>query len=177
MMNSFYLEVCSYVVAIALWTYLHNRFGRQISGDILMGTVMGFFLEFSTEPVSNYRFALTIYKDLPLIIPFDWGLMFALTALASDKLYARFFGNKAKPDGRIFILDLMIGTMIGFPAETLGAHLGAWTYNIDALGWSLGQVPFFHMPWEAAISYALIMLIGPTFVRSWRLEAKVAVAA
>ena len=120
--------------------------------------------------MADYHFKITIYKDLPLIIPFAWGMMFALTTYLSEKLYSRLFHKTSVllHDKRILILDLLIGLCVGFPLETVGTHAGVWNYNATAIGWTLGTIPLFQMPWETLISYALIMLIGPTFVRYWQ---------
>jgi len=164
------LEIFSYFFVLFVWTIFRRYLKRNITGDILAGAIVGLFLEFSTKPVNIYHFHITIYKDLPLIIPFDWGMMFAVTVYLSEKAY-RFVLREPciKPkDKRIFLFDVIIGTLVGFPLETAGAWLGAWEYNLGKIHWTLGNVPIFHMPWETVIAYALIMLVGPTFVRYWQ---------
>lgn len=163
-------EAAVYLFVIAAW-YLTRRIARRnITGDILAGAFIGFFLEFSTEPVCDYYFRITIYKDLPLVIPFAWGTMFALTVFLSEKLYNLALRRKTilPKDKRIFLSDMLSGVVVGFPLETLGTYLGFWKYNYEAIGWTMGKVPLLNMPYEAVISYALIMLTCPTFVRYWQ---------
>lgn len=164
------LEITGYLTVLAVWYFFRKIAKRNLTGDILIGAVIGFFLEFSTEPVCDYYFKITIYKDLPLIVPFAWGMMFALTVFMSEKLYRLAIRRKAiiPGDKRIFLCDIAGGVLVGFPLETAGTFLGIWKYNYDAIGWTMGKMPLVGMPYEALIAYALIMLTCPTIVRFWQ---------
>ena len=163
-------EVWSFA-QIPLYVYLFRKWARRnIVGDIVAGTMIGLFVEFATEPLWDYHFKLTFYKDIPIAVPLGWGIMFALVVFFSEKLYLWVLRkNEIAPyDKRIFVFDLLAGVLIGFPLETIGKRAGIWDYNYDLLQWDWGQVPFFEMPYEALLGYALLMLVAPTFVRYWQ---------
>jgi hypothetical protein len=165
------LEIWSYL-QIPLYWYLFKRFAkRDIVGDLIAGTMIGCFIEFSTEPLWVYHFKITIYKhNTPLSVVLGWGVMFTLVVFLSEKLYCKFLKQPSiiPYDKRIFLFDVLAGVMIGLPFETLGLKSGVWDYRYDILQWNWGEVLFFHMLYEALFGYALLMLIAPTFVRYWQ---------
>jgi len=169
-MNMLGMEIWSYVEIPIIW-WLFKRFAkRNVFGDMVAGTMIGCFNEFATEPLWNYHYRFTIYKDIPPAVIMGWGVMFTLVVFLSEKLYFWVLKtDKIMPyDKRIFLFDVAAGVAIGLPMETLGLKSHVWDYNYDILKWSGLQVPFFNMPVEALVGYILIMLIGPTFVRYWQ---------
>ena len=86
-MDLILLEIFAYV-QIPLYWYLFKRFAnRNVAGDMLAGTIIGAFNEFVTEPLWDYHFRITIYKDTPLAVVLGWGVMFTLVVFVSEKLY------------------------------------------------------------------------------------------
>jgi hypothetical protein len=163
------LEAVLYLQLPLTW-YLFKRFAkRNVLGEMTAGVIIGAFNEFATEPLWDYHLYLNIYKDTPLAVVLGWGVMFTLVTFLSEKLYCALLKKTAiaPHDKRIFLFDVVSAAMVAFPLETLGLKTGIWTYRYDRLAWDWGQVPFFHMPWEALFGYCLFMLIGPTFVRYW----------
>lgn len=163
------MEIGSYIFIFLVWYIFCRALKRDITGDMLVGTLFGIFNEFTAEPITDYYFKINFYKDIPIIIPIAWGMMFALTIYLSEKLYALFLNQKkiVPGDKRILLLDLLSGLAIGFPLETLGSKSGLWKYNFEAVGWDLGKIPFLDMPLEVLVAYGLLMLTGPTVVRYW----------
>lgn len=164
------LEIWSYLQLPVVW-YLFKRFAkRNVAGDMLAGVIIGIFLEFATEPLWIYHFKFTIYRDIPPGILFGWCVMFTMVVFISEKLYCAVFKTSAiaEHDKRIFLFDLIGGILGGMPFEIIGAKLGVWDYNWDVLNWNWGNVPLLNMPAEVLASYALLMLIAPTFVRYWQ---------
>jgi len=164
------IEIFSFV-QIPLYWWLFKKFAnRNVLGDMIAGTMIGCFIEFATEPLWDYHFAITVYKDTPLSVVLGWGVMFTLVVFLSEKLYCWILQKKSivPYDKRIFIFDVLGAVLIGFPLETIGLKAGVWDYRYDILDWNWGTVPFFNMPYEALVGYALLMLIAPTFVRYWQ---------
>jgi hypothetical protein len=165
------VEIMSFV-QIPLYWYLFRRFAkRDVTGDMIAGTIIGCFIEFSTEPLWQYHFKITVYKhNTPLGVVLGWGVMFTLVTYFSEKLYCWFLKKTAiEPyDKRIFIFDVLGAACIALPIETFGVRVGAWDYRYDVLQWNWGTIPFFNMPYEALFGYCLLMLVGPTFVRYWQ---------
>ncbi|OVE77927.1 hypothetical protein BVX98_01630 [bacterium F11] len=165
------IEIISYLW-VPMWWYIFKRFAkRNIIGEIIAGIMIGVFLEFSTEPLWDYHFIITVYKgNTPLSVILGWGVMFAMVTFVSEKLYCWFFKQKQilAHDKRIFITDVIGGMLVGLPIEMSGLKLGVWNYRYEVLDWNWGFLPFFNMPYEALMAYALLMLVGPTFVRYWQ---------
>ena len=169
-MNLALWEVWSYIHLPLIW-YLFKRYGRRdVSGSLIAGTIIGCFLEFSTEPLWTYHFRYTVYKDIAPSIVMGWGGLFTLTIFFSEKLYRWWLrvDRVRVNDKRLFIFDVVAACIIAFPMETMGLKSGVWTYNYEILNWNWGMVPFFEMPYEALFGYALLMTIAPTFIRRWR---------
>lgn len=164
------LEVLSYAALPLSWYFFKRFANRDIAGELIAGTLLGTFIEFSTAPQLQYHFALTFYKHVPPSIPMAWGLMFSLAAFLGEKLYLLALRTDAvnTQDKRIMPCDMLAGIAVGLPLETLGCKAGVWDYNFQVLGWNWGQIPIFHMPYEALAGYALVMLVGPSLVRHWR---------
>jgi len=163
-------EIWSYV-QVPIYIWLFKRYAnRNVIGDIIAGSMIGCFIEFATEPLWDYHFMFTIYKDIPPSIIIGWGVMFMLVVFLSEKLYCWVLKKKKiiPYDKRIFIFDVVGAVLIGFPLETIGLKAGIWDYRYDLLQWDWGTVPYFNMPYEALVGYALLMLIAPTFVRYWQ---------
>lgn len=164
------MEIFSYV-QIPLYIYLFWKFAhRNVVGDIVAGTIVGCFIEFATEPLWDYHFKITVYKDTPLSIVLGWGVMFMLVVFISEKLYMKILRKPAvQPyDKRIFLFDVLGALLIGLPFEKIGLMMGVWDYRFDRLDWNWGTMPVFNMPYEALAGYALLMLVAPTFVRYWQ---------
>lgn len=163
------MEILSYLVVFGVWLFFRRILKRDITGDMLIGTVLGVFSEFASEPLCDYYFSLTFYKDIPVIIPVAWGMMYAITVFISEKLYTRLTRLPAiRPgDKRVLALDVFSGMLVGFPLETIGTWAGIWTYNYNVVNWTMPRIPVLNMPLEALIAYGLLMLTGPTIVRYW----------
>jgi hypothetical protein len=169
-MELIYWEIWSYLQIPIFW-YLFRRFARRnIIGDIIAGAMIGVAIEIATAPSWIYHFKINFYKGAPLSVPLGWGVMFAQVVFLSEKLYCWVLKEKAviSHDKRIFFFDVLAGVLIGFPLEAMGLHAGVWDYNYSVLGWNMGRVPFFNMPIEALLGYAMLMLLAPTFVRHWQ---------
>lgn len=163
-------EIWTYV-QIPIYIYLFRRFAhRNVIGDMIAGSIIGVYIEFATEPLWDYHFRLTVYKDVPLSIILGWGVMFTIVVWVSEKLYCWILKKPAiEPyDKRIFIFDVIGSMLVGFPLETIGLKSGIWDYRYDLLNWGWGTIPFFEMPYEALVGYGLLMLMAPTFVRYWQ---------
>lgn len=162
-------EIWAYVQVPLVW-WLFKKYGkRNVVGELVAGSIIGVFLEFSTEPLWTYHFKFTVYKDIPPAIILGWGVLFLFVTTASEWLYKKILKKPAlEPhDKKIFLFDVVCATLIAFPMETIGLKSGVWDYNYGILQWNWGYVPFFKMPWEAVVGYALLMLIAPTFIRYW----------
>ena len=163
-------EIWSYAHLPLIW-YLFKRFARRdVSGSMIAGSIVGCFLEFSTEPLWTYHFRFTFYKDIAPSIVLGWGVLFTLTMALSEAMYRRFLRlHEMRPDDkRLFFFDVVAAVLVAFPMETMGLKSGVWDYNYAILNWSWGVVPFFEMPLEALFGYMLLMTIAPTFILRWR---------
>jgi hypothetical protein len=163
-------EIWSYIHLPIIW-FLFRKFGkRNVLGSMIAGSIIGCFLEFSTEPLWTYHFRFTIYKDIAPSIVLGWGVLFTLSIAFSEKLYKTILKVRTvrQGDKRIFLFDVVAACLIAFPMETIGLKSGVWDYNYHVLNWNWGVVPFFEMPLEALFGYAMLMLIAPTFIRHWR---------
>jgi hypothetical protein len=163
-------EIWSYLQVPLFW-FLFWKFGRQdVSGSFIAGSLVGLFVEFSTEPLWTYHFRYTFYKDVTPSIILGWGVLLTLTVFFSEKLYRWLLNrNTVDPnDRRLFLFDALAAGLIAFPMETMGLKAGVWTYNLHILDWTWGTVPVFEMPFEALFGYMLLMTIAPTFIRRWR---------
>ena len=163
-------EIWSYLQIPVVWWMFWKFAHRKVGGSMAAGAIIGCFLEFSTEPLWNYHFRFTIYKDIPPGVILGWGVLFTLVTFASEKMYMKILKvpGVIPHDKRIFLFDVVAAIAIAFPMETIGLKQGVWDYNYDILKWNWGTVPFFHMPYEAVLGYALLMLVAPTFIRYWR---------
>ena len=164
------MEIWSYAQVPLCWFLFKKLAKRNVLGELIAGTIIGCFWEYSTEALWTYNFNIVVYKDIPPGVPLGWGVIFTLAVFFSEKLYFFLFKeNTVKPrDKRIFITDLVTAVAIGLPFEKFGLVTGVWTYNYDILNWSQARIPVFNMPYEVLIGYALLMLIAPTFVRYWQ---------
>lgn len=163
-------EIWAYL-HIPLYWYLFRKLAkRNVIGDIIAGTLVGLFIEFSTEPLWNYHFKFVLYKDVPLAVPLGWGMLLTLITFFSEKLYCWTLKKESvkSNDKRILIFDAVGAALIGFPLETMALKSGLWDYRMDILQWNWGTVPFFNMPYEALVGYMLLMLVAPSFLRHWR---------
>lgn len=162
-------EIWSYAQVPLIWLGFRRWSGRDVSGEMIAGTLFGLYIEFSTEPLWDYHFHLTYYKDTPPSVPLGWGVMFALSCALSETLYRRLVAPLiAADDPRLLLCDALAGVLIGVPLEAVGHHAGVWDYNFRVLGWTWGQMPLTGLPYEALVGYALLMLVAPSFVRRWR---------
>lgn len=166
-------EILSYAVIPLSW-YLFRRLARRdIAGEILAGSLLGLYIEFACEPLWNYHFAVTFYKDIPPSIPLAYGFMLSLVAFLSEKLCAWVFpkAGPALSGRRLVLFDVAVGILVGLPLETLGNRMGVWDYNYQVLHWTWGRIPVFQMPYEVLAGYAMLMAFGPSLVRHWLREA------
>ncbi len=167
-----FMEVWGFIQVPLVW-YLFRRFGkRNVTGELIAGTIIGAFIEFATEPLWDYHLKVTVYKDVPLVIVIGWGMMFTLATCLSEWMYKKVTGKTVVDDRdkRLLLLDVVCAVAVALPIEKLGLATGVWTYRYDLLQWDWGKVPFFNMPLEALFGYALLMLIGPSYVRHWQRE-------
>jgi hypothetical protein len=164
------LETIGWLQVPLVW-YLFKRYAkRNVAGELISGAIFGVFFEMTTEPLWDYHFAITFYRDIPVGVVTGWMVMFTLVVFISEKLYCFVLHKEhiVPRDKRIFIFDLIAGTLVALPMETIGAKLGVWTYRNDLLKWDWNTlIPFFNMPYELIMGYSLVMLIAPTFVRYW----------
>ena len=164
------LEIWGFLQVPVVWWLFHRYARRNVAGEMLAGAVVGVFWEISTEPLWDYHFVVTVYKDIPPGIVLGWGVLFTLAVFVSEKLYTLIFRRNSiiEYDKRIFITDLLAAPLVGLPLEKTGMLAGVWDYHYELLNWSGIVVPVFGMPLEALIGYGLLMLTGPTFVRYWQ---------
>src|SRR4051812_36519034 len=97
-------EIWSYA-QVPFFIFVFKRFAdRDVKGDIIAGSIIGCFIEFATEPLWDYHFKFTVYKDIPPSIILGWGVMFTLVVFLSEKLYTKILGKqRIEPyDKRIF---------------------------------------------------------------------------
>src|SRR5882762_6592467 len=82
------IEIIS-CLQIPVYWYAFKRFAhRNVIGDMIAGTMIGCFIEFSTEPLWQYHFKITVYKhNTPLSVVLGWGVMFTLVVFVSEKIY------------------------------------------------------------------------------------------
>jgi hypothetical protein len=164
------LELVSFVVPVAVWLGFHLVLKRNVLGDMIAGFVVGCFVELFTASYWNYHFAITVYKDLPLCVLLGWGMMFALGAYVSELLY-RWWTKRsqiAPDDPRVLVTDILGGLVIVVPAEVVSLRSGIYEYNYSVLEWTPHQVPVLDLPYMAFVCYAFLLVIGLTFVRTWR---------
>lgn len=163
-------ELWSYAQVPLFWWLFRRFLRRDISGELVAGTLFGVYIEFATEPLWDYHFAITFYRDIPPSVPLGWGVMFSLVAFVSEALFCRLRpgARTDRADRRLLACDALAGVLVGVPLEWMGKSAGVWDYNTDVLGWEWGALPGVGLPYEALAGYALLMLIGPSFVRHWR---------
>ncbi|MCB4757027.1 MAG: hypothetical protein LHV69_08405 [Elusimicrobia bacterium] len=163
-------EIFTYVEIPLVWYLFKHYAKRNVLGDIIAGTIVGVLIEFITEPLWNYHFVITYFKDTPVTLPTSWGITFAIITYFSERLYCKFLEKDEVRlyDKRILVFDLVVGIPLGLLCEIIGLKSGIWEYNYGLLKWNWGEIPFVHMPYEALVGYALLMLSVPTFVRYWQ---------
>src|SRR5262245_24482651 len=108
------MEIFSYV-QIPLYVFLFWKFAkRNVVGDIVAGSIIGCFIEFATEPLWDYHFKITVYRDTPLSIILGWGVMFMLVCFISEKLYTWLLRKPSIDmyDKRIFLFDVLGAVLI-----------------------------------------------------------------
>ncbi len=164
------LEIWTYVQAPLTGWLFWKLAKRNVSGDLFAGMIVGVFVELSTEPLWDYHFHFTIYKDIPPGIIFGWGVLFTLSVYLSELLYKKMFKQVhiIPYDKRILLTDVLAAPLIALPFEKFGLMANVWSYNYSILGWSGKVIPVFNMPVEALVGYIFLMLIGPSFVRYWQ---------
>lgn len=166
------LEIIGFIQAPVLW-FLFKKYGkRNVLGEMIAAAIVGIFWEIATEPLWDYNFKITFYRDVPVGVITGWMIMLTLVPIVSEKLYCLILRKEKlkEKDKRIFFFDIITAIFICLPMEAIGAHFKVWTYNTDILGWNWGIIPFFNLPWELMMGYSLLMLIAPTFVRYWQEE-------
>lgn len=163
------LEVWGFLQVPAVW-WLFKRFARRnVAGEMIGAAIVGIMWEMVTEPLWDYHFRITFYKDTPVAVITGWMVMLTLIVFVAEKLYCYFLRKEriAGRDKRVFVFDVIGASLVALPMETVGAKLGVWTYRQDILKWDWGTIPFFNMPWEIMMGYSLLMLIVPTYIRYW----------
>jgi hypothetical protein len=165
-----FMEVLSYVQAPLTALLFWKLAKRNVVGDLIAGSIVGMFVEFASEPLWNYHFKLTIWKDVSPGIIMGYGVLLTLAVFFSEKLYKWWFKQpKVQPyDKRIFITDILAAAWIALPLEKIGMITGVWDYNQDILQWSSIYIPIVNLQIEVLVGYALLMLIAPSFVRYWQ---------
>lgn len=162
-------EIVGFIQAPLVW-YLYKRYaGRNMAGEMIASAIVGVVWEIATEPLWDYNFVVTYYRDCPVAGLTGWMIMFPTVVYFSERFYCAVLKKDKllSHDRRIFIFDVITAALVCLPLETAGAKLGVWTYRQDLLKWDWGFIPFFNMPWEIIFGYSLLMLIAPTFVRYW----------
>ena len=164
----YFLEALGLSLPLVMWL-VFRRYGRNVTGEIIAGAIVGVVWEIATEPLWDYHLNLTFYRDIPVAVIAGWSFMLTLVPFLSEKLYCLVLRRAALAarDKRIFIFDIVSAALVCLPLETLGAKTGVWTYRQDLLQWHWGLIPLFNMPYELLFGYSLLMLIAPTFVRYW----------
>ena len=165
------LEVWGLFFQVPLVWWLFRRFGRRnVTGEMMAAAIIGVVWEVATEPLWDYHFRVTFYRDAPVAVITGWMVMLMLIVCLSEKLYKVLLKKPrvAYGDKRIFVFDVVSAAIVALPMETAGAKLGVWTYRQDLLKWDWGYIPFFNMPVELLFGYSLLMLVAPTFIRYWQ---------
>lgn len=163
------LEIWGFLQVPVVWWLFRRYARRNVAGEMIAGAIVGVCWEICTEPLWDYYFRVTFYRDAPVAVITGWMVMFALITFVSEKLYCLFLRRDSilPRDKRIFLFDVLAAAVVSLPMETMGAKLGVWSYRQDILKWDWGFIPFFNMPWEIMFGYSLLMLVTPTFVRYW----------
>lgn len=142
---------------------------RNVTGEMICGTLIGIFIELITEPDWDYNLKFYIYKDVSPLVILGWGVSFSWVVAVSDFVYKLWVkGKKVKLfDKRVLLTDFVCGTIMFVSVEVFAMHvLHAWTYS-PILGWTL-IVPIINYPFEGVLGSMLAALILPTFVRYWQ---------
>lgn len=163
------LETWGFLQVPVVWWLFRRYAHRNLGGEMLAAAIVGVMWEMATEPLWDYHFRVTFYKDAPVAVITGWMVMLPVIVVLSEKLY-RFFLRRElldRRDKRIFFFDVISAALVALPMETIGAKLGVWSYRQDILRWDWGLIPFFNMPWEIMAGYSLLMLIVPTYIRYW----------
>ena len=167
-----WLTASSYAMPALFFGLFLGLAHRNILGDIIAGTVFGFFWEFSTARFWDYRLGWKLPWGTPPAVIINWGVLFAVVVFLSERLYKSMFHRAQVElhDPRIFLTDVVAGLCVGCPAEWLGLYRGLWTYKDCPSCWSGWgpKVPILGLPSDIFIGYALMMLVAPTFVRYWQ---------
>jgi len=161
-------EISSFLQLPIMWA-LFRKFGKvDVLRPMLAGAIVGCFIEFSTEPLWAYHYRINVYKDVPLAVVLGWGFLLTLVTQASEVLY-RWVVDRVGSSREWYrvVCDVCAGVAVALPLEAIGLKNGIWDYNYVALQWTWGTLPLIEMPYEALMGYALLMLIGPTYVRYW----------
>jgi hypothetical protein len=163
------LEIWGFLQVPVVWWLFRRYARRNVTGEMIASAIVGVFWEISTEPLWDYHFRVTFYRDIPVAVICGWMVMLTLITFVAKKMYCAVLGLREirTRDKRIFIFDIIAAGLIALPMETAGAKLGVWTYRQDLLQWHWGLIPFLNMPWEIMFGYSLLMLVVPTFVRYW----------
>ena len=163
------LEGIGLLQAPLMWWAFRRFFKRDMTGEMIASAIVGVVWEVATEPLWDYHFKLTYYRDAPFAELTGWMVMFPLVILLSEKFYRLALRtDRVRPhDKRIFFFDIISGILVCLPLEAVGARLGVWQYRQDVLHWDWGMIPLLNLPWEVPFGYALLLLIAPTFIRYW----------
>jgi len=166
------LEAWGFLQVPVVWWLFRRYARRDVTGELTAAAIVGVMWEMATEPLWDYNFRVTFYKDAPVAVVTGWMVMLTLIVFLAEKGYTRLLKKDriARGDKRIFLFDVAAAALVALPMETAGAKLGVWSYRQDLLQWDWGLIPFFGMPWEIMAGYSLLMLIVPTFIRTWEGE-------
>jgi hypothetical protein len=142
--------------------------GKDLTGMIFCGIIIGVFVEFLTEMYWDYSMKVYIYKDISLFVIMGWGYQFAFFVLLSNWLFKKVFRTNGDDafKKRLLLFDTVFAPIFFIPHELIAMkwwHL--WKYS-DAAGWT-HLVPLINFPLEAILGSMLLGLLFPTFVRHW----------
>jgi len=97
-------------------------------------------------------------------------MMFTFAAFVSELLYRRWTAEPelVADDPRVLVTDIVGGLIIVVPAEVISLRAGIYQYNYSVLEWTPHQIPLLDLPFMAIVCYSFLLVIGLTFVRTWR---------
>jgi len=122
--------------------------GRWFWGYLAGGLAFGLYNEICFEFCWDYSPILKpmIWRDVPLLIVFGWGLIANISLSISDRMAGWL---KLKNPWPLKLLDVLFFFCVGYPNELLMSKLGYWKYNF----------PLLAVPWAQIFGYVFVGIL------------------